>query len=218
MGTLSIAGLHALIPSHWLAFAVVGRRQRWTVRRTLLVTTLAGAGHILMTIVFGLVLAAVGKQLQRAIPPQLEHGATAVLLILLGLYFAVTALRGGDTCPTHPHGHGHHHYDDGEIPAPKGMIGRLGESPTIIGALVLGMTLSPCLDLLSVYVAAADHSWSHLLLISLIMAVTTLGLMTLLVWLTLRGLQRLNLRWLERHEGLAVGALLIVLGALLFFL
>ena len=50
------------------------------------------------------------------------------------------------------------------------------------------------------------------------MAGTTVGLMVLLVWLTLLGLQRLNLKWVERNEGLIVGGTLIALGILLFFL
>ena len=35
-------------------------------------------------------------------------------------------------------------------------------------------------------------------------------------WLTLRGLERANLRWLERYEGPVVGGILIALGLLLF--
>ena len=61
-GAVSIAALHALIPSHWLAFAVVGRRQNWTARRTLTVTALAGLGHALLTIALGLLLASAGKE------------------------------------------------------------------------------------------------------------------------------------------------------------
>src|SRR5438477_9851560 len=94
LGALSIAALHALIPSHWLAFAVVARAQRWPMRRTLSLTALAGAGHVLMTIVLGIAVAAVGKSLLRSIPPALEHAAAAGSLILLGLWFALPSLRG----------------------------------------------------------------------------------------------------------------------------
>ena len=87
-----------------------------------------------------------------------------------------------------------------------------------MGALILGMTLSPCLDLLSVYLAAAARPWAVLLLLSVLMASVTLGIMVSLVALTLRGLQNLKLGWLERHEGAAMGGLLILLGVLLFFL
>ncbi len=219
LGTLSIAALHALIPSHWLAFALVGRAQRWTIRRTLTVTALAGFGHVLLTILLGLLIAAVGKQLLHSIPPQLEHAATAILLILLGIYFAYPALRGRATGCNHP-AHSHNHEDESEhhAPTPGGIVERIGNAPTVMGALVLGMTLSPCLDLLSVYVASSALSWGALAAISITMAVTTVGLMVILVWLTMLGLQRLNLGWVERNESVIVGGVLIALGVLLFFM
>ncbi len=215
LGALSIAALHALIPSHWLAFALVGRAQHWTARRTLIVTALAGTGHVLLTIALGMILAVLGKGLLRAIPPAAEHAATTVLLIALGLYFAVGGIRHKGSC----HHHGHAHGEDGVCAPPeRGLRGKLGEGPTVMGALVLGMTLSPCLDLLSVYVAASAAPWPVLIAISVIMASTTIGLMLLLVWLTLHGLEHVKLDWLERNEGLGLGVILIALGVLLFFL
>ncbi len=226
VGTLTIAALHALIPSHWLAFALVGRAKRWPVRRTLFVTILAGTGHALLTMILGLLVASVGKGLQRAIPPQAEHAATSGILILLGLYFVLPILRARLAGrPPSPHSEeephdqagshaGHSHADH----APDTLAQRLGSAPSMMGVLVLGMTLSPCLDLLSVYVAASALSWPSLLLIGLLMATTTVAIMSLLVWLALRGLELLRLSWLERNEGLVVGVLLIALGILLFFI
>ena len=221
LGAFSIAALHALIPSHWLAFALVGRAQKWTTRRALTITALAGTGHVLLTIALGLLLALLGKGVLRAIPPAAEHAATASLLIALGMYFAWSGLR-REGC----HHHGHKH-DVEEMAGPdegsahtarSGIAGRLGEGRTVMSALVLGMTLSPCLDLLTIYVAGAGVPWTVLAAISAIMAVTTIGLMTLLVWLTLRGLEHVRLTWLERNEGAVVGGALILLGILLFFL
>ena len=214
-GTVSIAALHALIPSHWLAFAVVGRRQKWSARRTLTVTALAGLGHILLTITLGMVLAGAGKEIAKKIPPVLEHAVSACLLIALGIYFVVSARRGSHA----GHAHTAEAEDEAEDEiAQSGLSARLTQTPTVIGALVLGLTLSPCLDLLSVYLAAAARPWKVLLLLSVVMALVTLGMMVGLVGLTLRGLESLNLRWLERHEGEAIGVLLIGLGILLFFL
>ena len=218
-GTVSIAALHALIPSHWLAFAVVGRQQKWSLRQTLTVTALAGLGHILLTIVMGLLLANVGKEIAKKIPPVMEHAVSACLLIALGGYFVFSALRGGHAGHSHrlEMADGMTEETTGET-APGGLSSRLTQTPTVIGALVLGLTLSPCLDLLSVYLAAAARPWNVLLLLSVVMATVTIGIMLLLVTLTLRGLESLNLRWLERHEGEAIGVLLIGLGLLLFFL
>jgi nickel/cobalt exporter len=225
-GTLSIAALHALIPSHWLAFALVGRAQRWSARRTLLVTMLAGSGHALLTMILGLLVASVGKGLQRAIPPQAEHAATSGILILLGLFFVLPTVRSywagrslSQHTPMDPHDHhaSHGGHGHGEH-SPTALAQKIGSARSIMGILVLGMTLSPCLDLLSVYAAASALSWPSLLLIGLLMTTTTILIMSLLVWLALRGLEMLRLAWLERNEGLVVGLLLIALGVLLFFM
>ncbi len=217
LGTLSISALHALIPSHWLAFALVGRTQRWSVGRTLGLTALAGTGHLLMTVLLGLAVATFGKALARAIPPQIEHLATAVLLMLLGLYFLLPALLGQRGC-RHHHEHAYPMDADAEPSPATGVSQRIqaaGSAPTVMGILVMGMTLSPCLDLLAIFVPAFQLSWPLLMAVGLTMFATTLGIMLTLVWLTMRGMERLNLGWLERNEGQVIGGLLIALGALL---
>ena len=203
----SNALLHALIPSHWLSFAVVGRANRWPMRTTLGVTALAGAGHVTVTIVLGLMVARAGKELAGHLPPIVEHAAASAALILLGLFFLVRGLRRSGC--QHP---GHHHHDGSPNSAD------VAATPGAIAALVLGMTLSPCLDLLSVYIAAASFAWPVIGAVSLVMAVTTLSLMVSFVWLTLQGLQRLKLDWLERNEGLVVSGVLIALGVYVLFL
>lgn len=216
-GAFSIAALHALIPSHWFAFAVVGRARRWPVSQTVRVAGLAGAGHVLLTIILGVIVAGLGKAIQKAIPPQLEHAATAVLLIALGLYFALPVSRRGhshDEAGSKEHGHDCAH---GDAHSAKTIVGKLGPTPTIMGTLILGMTLSPCLDLLSIYVAAAALSWATILAVSLVMAATTLSTMLVLVWMTATGLERVQLNWLEKYEGVVVGGVLILLGVYLFF-
>lgn len=205
--TVTLAALHALIPSHWLAFALVGKSQRWTTGRTLRIAALAGVGHVLITVLLGLGLTFAGKALGDALPESLEHGAASLLLISLGVYFVVSWRRGGHVC-SHPHDH------ESETALEK----QIGTNKTAVGALVLGLTLSPCLELLPVFLAATRQSWSMVLTISMVMAATTLGLMLLLVWLTLMGLERLNLHGLEANEGFIIGGILILLGILLFFL
>ncbi len=256
LGTFSIAAMHALIPSHWLSFAVVGRRQRWTTRQTLTITLLAGVGHILLTLVLGFALVIVGKELFKTIPAWAEHAATAAVLIGLGVWFVLPNLRPGHA-GCHHAGHSHEPLEElveetpgvdandctasyaadtlyaasgtntpstvpprggMAVPAPAGRLARLGSAPTAMGALVLGMTLSPCLDLLSVYVGASALPWHTLAAIGIIMSATTLSIMVTLVWLTMQGLERLHLGWLERNEGLAIGGVLIALGVLLLFL
>src|SRR5690242_14832680 len=126
----SNALLHALIPSHWLSFAVVGRANRWSMRTTLSVTALAGAGHVLFTIVLGLVVARAGKEAAKLIPPAAEHAVAVAALVVLGITFLVRGLRKSGC--QHP---GHHHMEEH---ASDPVVA----APGAVGALIMGMTLS----------------------------------------------------------------------------
>jgi putative Mn2+ efflux pump MntP len=177
------------------------------MRTTLGVTALAGAGHISVTIALGLIVARLDKELAGRLPAIVEHAAASAALILLGAFFLIRGMRRSGC--QHP---GHHHHDEspGDTEA--------SASPGSVMALVLGMTLSPCLDLLSVYIAAASFPWLVIGAVSVVMAATTLSLMIGFVWLTLHGLQRLKLDWLEQNEGFVVGGVLIALGVYVLFL
>ena len=203
LGTLSVAALHALIPSHWLAFAVVGRSQRWKTSQTLRTVALAGLGHVLFTTALGILVAFAGKALWKSIPPQIEHLAAGIVLIALGAYF----------CFRH-----HHHATSDHDPHDEKHAEHAGRKmpTTVMGTLAMGMTLSPCLDLLSIYVAASTQPWTLILAVSLLLCSVTLSIMLALVWLTLKGLDKLRMPCLERYEGPLVGGTLILLGLLLF--
>ena len=49
----TVAFFHAAIPTHWLPFVAAGRAQRWSHSKTLLITALAGTGHVLTTALLG---------------------------------------------------------------------------------------------------------------------------------------------------------------------
>ena len=53
----TVAFLHAAIPTHWLPFVLTARVQKWNRSKTLLVTGLAGSGHVLFTAVLGFLVA-----------------------------------------------------------------------------------------------------------------------------------------------------------------
>ncbi len=220
VAALTMAIVHALIPSHWLAFTMVARSQRWPTSRALTVTAIAGGGHAIVTTILGLVVATIGKTALESLPEGIEHAAASVVLIGLGVFFLAPRLLGRDGGH---HDHGpfctHRHVEDGEPKAhdcdePHGRV-RVISSTTTMATLVSGMTLSPCLDILPLYIAASTLSWPLIVAVSLILAVVTVVLMVVLVWLSLKSLERLKLPWLDRNEPIIAGTVLIALGAYL---
>src|SRR5256885_3525003 len=96
----TVAFFHAAIPTHWLPFVAAGRAQRWTHSKTLLITALAGTGHVLATAVLGLILTIFGVALSSRIGTWFPQIAGA-LLIGLGLFYVWRQLSG------HAHSHTH---------------------------------------------------------------------------------------------------------------
>ena len=96
----AVAFLHAAIPTHWLPFVAAARVQKWTNSKTLWVTAIAGAGHVLLTTVLGILIVWLGLEIDKKVGdlfPLIAGGA----LILFGFYYIRKQTQG--------RGHGHHH-------------------------------------------------------------------------------------------------------------
>lgn len=228
LGTIAAAGfsvafVHAALPTHWLPFVLAGRRQRWPNSRTMAVTALAGGGHVLFTIVLGLLVVWLGiavDQWTGSIFPWIASG----VLVAFGLYFWLHGDHDHHLFGGHSHGHHGHDHDHGDHghldphrhPKAPLQAGVEFTAPRTDRAVILGLiaalTFSPCEGFLPVFVAGVKSGWFGFAVLSAILAVATLAGMVLLTWLTLHGLQHFNLEKLDRYEGRIAGGLLIGLG------
>ncbi len=113
----------------------------------------------------------------------------------------------------HHHGeHGHDHAGS----APKPPAKAKSDRAAILGLFVL-LTFSPCEGFLPVYISGVRYGWSGFALLTAILSVGTILGMVVFTWLTLLGLEKLNLRWLEKYESGVLGGLLGVLGLIVIF-
>lgn len=205
---LTVAFLHAALPTHWLPFVLAGRAQGWSRAKTLFVTLLAGLGHVLFTIVLGALITGLGLAIDARYETLLPWIASG-LLITLGLYY----LLRGDV-------HGHRHFGDAQHQSgqeacapPRGR----GDA-AIIGSLMLVLTFSPCEAFLPVFAAGVPFGWMGFVWLSAVLLGATLSGMLLFTWFTLMGLARFRLEALEHYEGRIVGSILILLAVLLLVL
>lgn len=95
----TVAFAHAALPTHWLPFVLAGRGQGWSRGKTLLVSALAGSGHVLFTTALGVVVVGLGIAVDRWTGEVFPYIAGSVL-VLFGLYYLVRQVRG-------VHGHSH---------------------------------------------------------------------------------------------------------------
>ena len=223
----TVAFFHAAIPTHWLPFVATGRAQGWNYARTLLVTALAGTGHVLATGFLGLLLTIFGIALSSRIGawfPFLAGG----LLVSLGSFFIWRQLSGRAHSHTHLFETADHDHppslSSGEasehelIHARTAEIGRSRTSDrAAIVSLFALLTFSPCEAFLPIYVSGIRFGWAGFGLLTLILSIATVAGMLFFTSLTLAGIARLRLGWLEQHESGVMGLLLLVVGLLVMF-
>jgi ABC-type nickel/cobalt efflux system permease component RcnA len=115
-GGFAVAFFHAAIPTHWLPFVLTARVQGWSRPRTLLVTAIAGGGHVLFTALLGILIIALGLEVSRW-TGQVFPWIAAGVLFAFGLFFLIRQARGqGHAHLFGKHGHhdhGHHGHGDG---------------------------------------------------------------------------------------------------------
>jgi nickel/cobalt exporter len=232
LGTIALTGfsvafVHAMMPTHWLPFVLAGRGQGWSHARTMAITAVAGGGHVLFTIALGVLVAWLGITIDRWTGSVFPWIAAAILL-LFGTYywfrgghahhhFTPAAHRGEhDHGTDHDHSHDAHHdhvhHDQANRLVPVATRVALRGDTAVILALIAALTFSPCEGFFPVFIVGARYGWWGFALLCLILAVATLGGMMLLTWLTLRGVQHLELDALDRYEGRILGGMLIALG------
>lgn len=109
---------HSILPDHWVPLAVVARSNRWSLGRTAKVSFLASLGHVAVSLVLGVILAAAGLALRKTIVAE-EGQIVGGVLVLTGLGFLIWALltRGHGHSHVHGHGHTHLHLHDHSAPA-----------------------------------------------------------------------------------------------------
>ncbi len=222
-----VAFFHAAIPTHWLAFVLVGRARGWSRAKTILVTLWAGLGHVAVTSLLGVGIAWFGFQVSAQAGWWFPWLIGAVL-VGVGGYYLWRQVQGRGVCHHHPTG-GHHrpsadcgHEDDhshwDEELRDSRLMSAQASDWTAISGLFLMLTFSPCEGFLPIYLSAVRFGWRGFAILTLILAVAALAGMTLFTWLTLRGLDQVKVQWLERHEAGLVGATFCLLGVLVVVL
>ena len=198
-GTVLLAIVHALIPNHWLPLVAVARAEHWNQRDVTSVTFLAALAHVTGTVILGLVLGLIGKELVE------KYGGiiavvSSVLLIVFGLiYFTVNL----------PH---HHHSEQKDVAAFK------RSKRKWIFIFIIMMFLSPCLEVESLFLSAGVYGMSTVTLMAVIYAVVSICGILLLVNLGYRGVNLLPAEFIEHNEKRISGAVLILVGIVSFFL
>ena len=203
LGSILLGSVHAAIPNHWLPVVLIGRAEGWSEPETLGVVALSGFFHTLSTVVLGVLIGAIGREVSGQLEDQTRLIAS-LLLVFMGLIYVAMHRE-----------HAHHHHPPANRPNRS--------KATIITSLSAAMLFSPCLEVETFFFTAGTLGWAAVATLALTYTVVTIACMVGLTALSYRGLARVNWsgvdsHWLDHNEKRVTGGILIALGILLFFI
>ncbi len=223
----SIGFLHTLLgPDHYLPFIVIARSGKWSLKKTMGLTFLCGLGHILSSVVIGLVGIALGIAVHRVtLVESIRGNLAAWFLIAFGLAYLVWGLNrayrnrphqhlhthaGADAHQhTHVHDQDHLHVHD-QPPKPTNL------TPWILFTIFI---FGPCEPLIPILMyPAAQKSLHGLILVTAIFGSVTILTMLGLVTLATLGMNLIPLSRLERYTHALAGATILLCGLAIQFL
>lgn len=222
---VSIGFIHTILgPDHYLPFIVLSEAKKWNLRKTMFITFLCGIGHVLSSVVLGLVGIAIGISVKKLIDIESFRGNIAAwLFIAFGLVYMIISIRnllknrkhshshfhlGGGK---HVHEHNHHlehtHIHNNEI---------VKTTPWI---LFLIFVFGPCEPLIPILMYPASKSnISGAIFVSLLFSVVTIATMMSVVLVFKLGLNKISLKPFEKYGNLIAGTTIFLSGMAIQFL
>lgn len=206
---------HAVLPDHWVPLAVLGRARRYPLSKIARLSGLAGVAHVLLSIVLGAVIVAIGLQFRSAVSSA-QDAVIGGLLIATGLGFGALQATGRGR---HDHDHDDHHHDDHHDDHGHGHVHADPEAGHGIGRLAaimvpFGAAASPDLTILPVFLAATTAGVATAVGSVVIFGAVTIGTIVGLTLGAARGGYQVKGEWLDRWGNAVTAVVLVVIGAL----
>lgn len=204
---------HAILPDHWVPLAVVGRTRRYPLTKVARLSGLAGIAHVLVSIVLGGVIVAVGLQLRSTV----EHAQDAIvgsLLIATGLAFAVLELTGHGHGHSHDHDHDHHHHDHDHADHDHADHDERRRSSILAIMVPFGAAASPDLTILPVFLAATTAGAGAAIGSVIVFGAVTIATIVGLTLFAAAGGYQVRGQWLERWGNALTACVLLAIGLL----
>jgi nickel/cobalt transporter (NicO) family protein len=209
---------HAILPDHWVPLAVLGRARRYPLAKVARLSGLAGIAHVLLSVILGGVIIAVGLQFRSSVESA-QNTIIGCLLIATGVGFVFVELTGRGHRHDHSDGDGDEHEHDEKAhedphdgdPDPHGERGVRGLAAVMVP---FGAAASPDLTILPVFLAATTAGVATAIGSLVIFAAVTIGTIVGLTLTATRGGYQIRGQWLERWGNALTASVLLVIGVL----
>jgi sulfite exporter TauE/SafE len=222
---ISIGFIHTLLgPDHYLPFIVLSHAKKWSLKKTMLITFLCGLGHVLSSVVLGLVGIAVGISVTRLVSVESFRGNIAAwLFISFGLVYMIISIRNLIKKRKHSHSHfhidGEKHIHEHDHHKEHTHIHQEEIVKTTPWILFIIFVFGPCEPLIPILMyPVAESNISGAVLVSILFSVVTIGTMMSIVLAFKFGLNKINLKPVEKYSHLIAGAMIFFSGLAIQFL
>lgn len=221
----SIGFFHTLFgPDHYLPFIVMSKARNWTMPKTMLITFLCGVGHVLGSVVLGILGILIGIAIGKIEAFEAVRGSLAGwALMSFGLVYMIWGIRHAvrnkphshlhihSDGTTHDHEHTHHDEHSHAHNANKQNL-----TPWILFTIFV---LGPCEPLIPILMyPAAQNSISGLIFITSIFALVTISTMMAVVYVASVGVKLIFFRKLEKYTHALAGGMILISGVAINFL
>ena len=225
-GTAALVGfLHTLLgPDHYLPFIVMNRARKWSAMKTAWITMACGLGHVLSSVVLGLIGIAFGVALMKLEVFEAFRGNLAAwALIGFGFAYAAWGIHRGirnrphthlhleeEGAPVHSHTHAGDHTHSHDPTAKQSM------TPWVLFTIFV---LGPCEPLIPLLMyPAAKESLLGAILVATVFSIVTIGTMLVVVMSASWGVRFARLGKFERWTHAFAGGAICFSGLAIQFL
>lgn len=222
----SIGFLHTLFgPDHYLPFIVMAQSGKWSLRKTAIVTFFCGIGHVLSSVLLGIVGITLGIAVTKLkILESFRGNIAAWGLIAFGFVYFIWGLRQAIRNKPHKHLHLHsdksahkhtHSHNEDHIHVHK-QENSANVTPWVLFTIFI---LGPCEPLipLLMYPAAKENLFG-LILVTAVFAAVTIGCMMAVVLVSTFGISFVPVSKLQRYTHMLAGLTIFLCGVSVQFM
>jgi ABC-type nickel/cobalt efflux system permease component RcnA len=222
---ISIGFLHTILgPDHYLPFIVLSQAKKWPLRKTMIVTFFCGIGHVMSSVILGIIGIAVGISVTKLVSVESLRGNIAAwLFIAFGLVYMIISIR--NLARKKKHTHSHFHFNGGEHQHEHNHhnehthVHEDETFKTTPWVLFLIFVFGPCEPLIPlVMYPAAKHNMQGAVMVAILFSIVTVITMMSVVLAFNLGLNKINLKPVEKYSHLIAGTMIFCSGLIIIVL
>jgi len=222
----SIGFFHTLFgPDHYIPFIAMAQSRKWSLRKTTFITFVCGLGHVLSSVVLGMIGIAFGLAVNKLVVFESFRGNIAAWgLIAFGFVYFVWGIKKAIRNKPHQHSHFHtgktthehtHVHNDEHLHVHTQKTTK-SITPWVLFTIFIFGPCEPLIPLLMY--PAAKESIFGVAMVTAVFGIITIGCMLCIVLVSTFGISFVPFSKLERYTHMMAGATIFLCGISVQFL